>query len=88
MLHRMTTLLSTVVVVSVAALVPSAVFPTAARAADNCFARPTGSPPDGVIGIFKRTASPIENAGCLAPKGFPAPQRPLSETPPCKDCPI
>src|SRR5271167_2904122 len=46
MLHRMTTLLSTVVVV-LAAVILAAVFPTTARAADSCLADPTCNPPDG-----------------------------------------
>jgi hypothetical protein len=47
MLHRMTTLLSTVVVAFLAAPVLNAAFPTAAQAADSCLARPTGNPPAG-----------------------------------------
>jgi hypothetical protein len=71
MLHRMTTLLSTVVVVSVAALVPSAVFPTAARAADNCFARPTGSPPDGGHWYFQTNRVTHRKCWVLGAKRIP-----------------
>jgi hypothetical protein len=47
MLHRMTTLLSTVVIAFLAAPVLDAVFSTAARAGDSCLARPTGSSSNG-----------------------------------------
>ena len=47
MLHRMTTLLSTVVVVFLAVPVLNAVFPTTARASDSCLAGPTGGASDG-----------------------------------------
>ena len=47
MLHRMTTLLSTVVIAFLAAPVLNAVFSTAARADDSCLARPTGRSFDG-----------------------------------------
>ena len=47
MLLRMTTLLSTVVVVFLAAPVLNAVFPTTARASDSCLAAPTGGASDG-----------------------------------------
>jgi hypothetical protein len=47
MLHRMTTLLSTVVIAFLAAPVVNAMFSTAARAADSCLARPTGAAPNG-----------------------------------------
>jgi hypothetical protein len=46
MLHRMTTLLSTVVLF-LAAVVLTAVFPTTAWAADGCLAEPTGNPQNG-----------------------------------------
>jgi hypothetical protein len=47
MLHRMTTLLSTVVIAFLAAPVLNAVLSTAARADDSCLARPTGRSFDG-----------------------------------------
>jgi hypothetical protein len=47
MLHRVTTLLSAVVVAFVAANVLNAVSPVIAQAADSCRAKPTGSPPSG-----------------------------------------
>jgi hypothetical protein len=47
MLHRMTTLLSTVVIAFLVASALNVVFATGARAADSCLARPTGSQPHG-----------------------------------------
>jgi hypothetical protein len=47
MLHRMTTLLSTVVIAFLATPVLNAVSSTSARAAESCPARPTGPLPDG-----------------------------------------
>jgi len=47
MLHRMTMSLSTVVVGFVAIVVLIALLPAAARAADNCLAKPTGTAPNG-----------------------------------------
>ncbi len=47
MLHRMTTMLSAVVVGLVAAPVLSAAFPTSAQAAESCLARPNGSAASG-----------------------------------------
>jgi hypothetical protein len=48
MLHRMTTLLSTVVMVFLAISASNAVFSTSARAAGACLARPTGRLPHGI----------------------------------------
>ncbi len=47
MLHRMTTLLSTVVIAFLAVPVGNAMFSTAVWAADSCLARPTGVAPNG-----------------------------------------
>jgi hypothetical protein len=47
MLHRVTTLLSAVVVVFAAANVLNAVSPVFAQASDSCRAKPTGNPPSG-----------------------------------------
>jgi hypothetical protein len=47
MLHRVTTLLSAVVVVFAAANVLNAVSPVIAQASDSCRAKPTGNPPSG-----------------------------------------
>jgi len=62
MLHRMTTLLSTVVVAFLAAPVLNAAFPTAAQAAENCRARPTDSPPEGSRWYYQ--ANPVTGRKC------------------------
>jgi hypothetical protein len=62
MLHRMTTLLSTVVVAFLAAPVLNAAFPTAARAADNCLARPTDNPSEGSRWYYQ--TNPVTGRKC------------------------
>jgi hypothetical protein len=66
MLHRMTTLLSAVVVASLAAFVQNAVFPTAARA-DNCITRPTGNPGAGRHWYFQ--INRVTHQKCWMPGG-------------------
>jgi hypothetical protein len=61
-LHRMTTLLSTVVVAFLAAPVFNAAFPTAAQAAENCLARPTDNPPEG--GRWYYQTNPVTGRKC------------------------
>jgi hypothetical protein len=65
MLHRMTTLLSTVVIAFLATLVLNAVFSTSARAADSCLARPTGSLPHGSHGYYQTNR--ITHRKCWVP---------------------
>jgi hypothetical protein len=62
MLHRMTTLLSTVVVAFLAAPVLNAAFPTAARAAVNCLARPTDNPSEGSRWYYQ--TNPVTGQKC------------------------
>jgi len=62
MLHRMTTLLSTVVVAFLAAPVLNAAFPTAAQAAENCLARPTDNPPEGSRWYYQ--TNPVTGRKC------------------------
>jgi hypothetical protein len=62
MLRRMTASLSAVVVVLLAAAVPTAIFPTAARAAENCLAQPAGPAPDG--GYWYNQTNPITRQKC------------------------
>jgi hypothetical protein len=66
MLHRMTTLLSAVVVASVAAFVLNAVFPIAAWA-DNCIARPAGDPGAGRHWYFR--IDRVTHQKCWRPGG-------------------
>ena len=61
-LHRMTTFLSTVVVVFLAAPVLNAAFPTAAQAAENCLARPTDNPPEGSRWYYQ--TNPVTGRKC------------------------
>ena len=62
MLHRMTTLLSTVVVAFLAAPVLNVAFPTAARAAVNCLARPTDNPSEGSRWYYQ--TNPVTGQKC------------------------
>lgn len=62
MLHRMTTLLSTVVVAFLAAPVLNAAFPTAARAAVNCLAGPTDNPSEGSRWYYQ--TNPVTGQKC------------------------
>ena len=62
MLHRVTTFLSTVVVAFLAAPVLNAAFPTAAKAADNCLARPTDNPPEGSRWYYQ--TNPVTGRKC------------------------
>ena len=62
MLHRMTTLLSTVVVAFLAAPVLNAAFPTAAQAAENCLARPTDNPSEGSRWYYQ--TNPVTGQKC------------------------
>jgi hypothetical protein len=62
MLRRMTALLSAVVVVLLAAIVPNAIFPTPARAAENCLSAPSGAAPDG--GYWYSQTNPITHQKC------------------------
>jgi len=58
----MTTFLSTVVVVFLAAPVLNAAFPTAAQAAENCLARPTDNPPEGSRWYYQ--TNPVTGRKC------------------------
>jgi hypothetical protein len=62
MLHRMTTLLSTVVVAFLAAPVLNAAFATAARAAVNCLATPTDNPSEGSRWYYQ--TNPVTGQKC------------------------
>jgi len=62
MLHRMTTLLSAVVVAVLAAPVLNAAFPTAAQAAENCLARPTDNPSEGSRWYYQ--TNPVTGRKC------------------------
>src|SRR6266568_54068 len=62
MLHRMTTLLSTVVIACLAAAVLNAACSTATRAAENCLAQPSGPAPDG--GSWYSQTNPITQQKC------------------------
>jgi hypothetical protein len=62
MLHRMTTFLSTVVVAFLAAPVLNAAFPTAAQAAENCLARPTDNPSEGIRWYYQ--TNPVTGQKC------------------------
>jgi hypothetical protein len=62
MLHRMTTFLSTVVVAFLAAPVLNAAFPTAAQAAENCLARPTDNPSEGIRWYYQ--TNPVTGRKC------------------------
>jgi hypothetical protein len=72
MLHRMTTLLSTVVVVFLAAPVLNAVFSTAARASDSCLAAPTGVAPDGSQWRYQANRVTRQRCWILDSKKIPA----------------
>jgi hypothetical protein len=61
-LHRMTTFLSTVVVAFLAAPVLNAAFPTAAQAAENCLARPTDNPSEGIRWYYQ--TNPVTGQKC------------------------
>ena len=62
MLRRMTALLSAVVVVLLAAIVPNAIFATPAHAAENCLSGPSGAAPDG--GYWYSQTNPITRQKC------------------------
>ncbi len=62
MLRRMTALLSAVVVVLLAAIVPNAIFATPAHAAENCLSGPSGAAPDG--GYWYSRTNPITRQKC------------------------
>jgi hypothetical protein len=62
MLRRMTALLSAVVVVLLAAVVPNAIFATPAHAAENCLSGPSGAAPDG--GYWYSQTNPITRQKC------------------------
>ena len=62
MLHRMTTFLSTVVVAFLAAPVLNAAFSIAAQAAENCLARPTDNPSEGIRWYYQ--TNPVTGQKC------------------------
>src|SRR5882762_6067494 len=84
MLHRTTTLLSTVVIAFLAAPVLNAVSSTAAQQAIAASPGRLAVRPMEAVGFIKRTPSPIKNAGFVAARNRPG--KPLSQTSLCREC--